>query len=494
MPDAVDRVLEQLGGGRRLLPALVVVVAVGVMWGFARWAMAPTYVPLLPNLPIESVGEITSKLDEEKIDYRLDGGGTTVSVQEAHVVRARVALAQSGFPSPGRPGFELFDQQAWGMTDFTQKVNYRRALEGELRRTISQMRGVQDAHVHLAIQRSSFLRRDEPRAEASVVLSLRAGTRPDDVMVEGIAFLVAGSVEGLARENVTVLDDTGRLLSSPDDNLSPTGLTNRQLLVRRDVEGYLEEKAYELVEQIVGPGNATIRVAANLNFDQIGRTVEELNLDQQATLSEDRSEIIPGTEDQGASSVTVNTRFQTPRTIETLSRAGARVERLTVAVLVNHRPVGDGPDLRYEERTQQELVQVEALVRNAVGIEMERGDAITVASVPFDRRPISVPEVQEGMDLLGILQVAGRPSVGILGLILAFALAMKLLAALRAGAPASRHRSLPAGSKAHAVEEGPHSGSMAEGAAPLHFQAPPKVQLSDPSMTARVVRAWMNES
>lgn len=495
MSDAFDRVVDQMGGARRLMPIVVVAGALAAMWGFAQWGMSPSYIPLVPNVPIEAVGDLTQRLEDEGIDYRLERGGSTVSVAEADVVRARVVLAKDGYPAVGKPGFELFDEQAWGMTDFTQRVNYRRALEGELQRTIGEMRGVEDAKVHLAIQKSSFLRKNEPKAEASVVLALRAGARPDDNMVEGIAFLVASSVEGLARDNVTVLDDTGRLLSSPDDNGSPAGLTNRQLAVRQDVEGYLEDKAYELVEQMVGPGNTTIRVAANLNFDQIGRTVEQLDLDQQATVSEDRAEITPGTADQGASSVTVNTTYETPRTIETLNRAGARIERLTVAVLVNHRQVGEGDEAQFESRTPQEIAQVEALVRNAVGITDLRGDAITVASVPFDRPPVSTPPVvEEGLDIMGILQAAVRPALGLLGLIFAFTLALKLLGSLKNLAPASGNRSLPPGSRAEGSLEGEQPMAAPQVLRSPVVQAPQRVEIADPDMTARVVRAWMNEA
>ncbi len=494
MSDALDGVLGQVGGSRRILSVVVVLGAIAAIWGFSRWGMAPSFIPLVPNLPLESVGEVTQSLEEEGIEFRLERGGSTVAVAEADVVRARVVLAQEGIPAGGKPGFELFDEAAWGMTDFTQRVNYRRALEGELQRTIVQMRGVDDAQVHLAIQESSFLKRDTPAAEASVVLALRAGARPDKAMVDGVAFLVASSVEGLSRENVTVLDDTGRLLSSPDDMGTAAGLTNRQLAVRQDVEGYLETKAYELVEQIVGPGNATIRVAANLNFDEVGRTVEQLDLDNQARVSEDRAEIIPGSEEQGAGSVETSTVYETPRTVETLNRAGARIERLAVAVLVNHRQVGEGENLQYEARPASELAQVEALVRNAVGITPVRGDAITVASVPFDRRPPPpAPVVEEGPDVMAILQAAARPSVGILGAVFAFLLALKLLGSLKSAAPAGGRRSLPPGEE----EFGEALGGDSEGApviSPPRAEAPPKVEVADPNMTARVVRAWMNES
>src|SRR5690606_27364013 len=155
---------------------------------------------------IESVAEVTAKLDEQSIAYELTKGGSEILIAETDLARARVLLAREGLPSKGRPGFELFDQPSWGMTDFTQRINYRRALEGELERTITQMRGVEAAQVHLAISQSTAFRRAENPEAASVVLKLRSGARPAADLVEGIASLIASSVDGLDSDKVTVLD------------------------------------------------------------------------------------------------------------------------------------------------------------------------------------------------------------------------------------------------------------------------------------------------
>ena len=298
-------------------------------------------------------------------------------------------------------GFELFDEPSWGMTDFTQRVNYRRALEGELERTISRMRGVERAQVHLALRQSSVLRRNEQPGEASVVLGVRSGVQPENAVVEGIASLVASAVEGLESANVRVLDDSGRLLSANSIAGSPEGLSDRQLQIQRDVETYLEQRAEALVSRMVGPGNATVRVSAALNFDRIDRTVQAVDPDQQATVQEDRAEIIPGTEEQGASSITTNSVFENTRSVETFSRGGARLDRLTVAVLVNDVVIpadtaGGQASPTYEPRTQQQLDEVEELVANAVGLSNERGDQISVISVPIEVEPMPVPARRTG--------------------------------------------------------------------------------------------------
>jgi flagellar M-ring protein FliF len=495
MPDSLAQTLEQLGGSRRLLMIVVGVGALGVLWAVSQWAMSPSMVPLFNGLPVEEVGSMTQRLTEEGIEHELQQGGSTIAVAQEDLARARVSLAQEGYPAGGKPGWELFDQAAWGMTDFTQRVNYRRALEGELGRTIAQMRSVESAQVHLAIRKSSVLRREEPSAEASVVLALDSGSRPEAAMVEGVASLVAGSVEGLERENVTVLDDSGRLLSNTEEDTGTTGLTSQQLTIQREMETHLEEKAYELVEPVVGRGNVTVRVAAALDFDQIGRTVESYNLDEQVTVEEDRSEIIPGTEEQGASSVTVNSVFDTPRSVETYARTGARVERITVAVVVNARQGeedggGAGP------RPPEELTQVEAVVRNGLGISPERGDAVTVVSLPFDREPLAPVNEEEGLDVMALLHAGLRPTIGLVGLILAFVLALRILGALRSSPQSAERRSaLPAGEGGSlpASEDGEGGdGAQAEQKVISSPQVP-KVEITDPEMTARVVKAWMRE-
>jgi len=497
MANALTRILDPVAGGRRIMMVAVGAGALAVFWAIAQWAMSPTMVPLFSSLPVESVGEMTQRLDEEDLEYEIQAGGSTLAVAEKDLARARVTLAQVGFPAGGKPGWELFDEASWGMTDFTQRVNYRRALEGELERTIGQMRGVQSAQVHLAIQKSSILKPSQTPNGASVVLALRSGARPEKAMVEGVASLVAGSVESMVRENVTVLDDSGRLLSESDEDLQTTGLTTRQLKIQRDYEAYLEDKAYELVEPVVGRGNVTVRVAAGLDFDQMGRTVETFDLDQQTTVREDRSEIIPGTEDQGASSVTVNTIYETPRTIETFARIGSRVNRLTVAVVVSDREDDGADPTSFTTRTPQELTRLEALVRSGLGIDDGRGDAITVVSMPFDREPVVLPEEEEGMDIMAMVQAGVRPTIGILALTLAFIFALKLLAFMKTVplGPA-RQEALPHSADAEGLHRSGSSSRMAaaEGGGPQRMGGSPgRVELTDPSLTARVVKAWMSE-
>lgn len=486
--------LDSLGGGRRPLLVVVVLAGLGAMWGFGAWATAPAWVPLVQDVELETVSRVTAQLDEVGIAYKLETGGTRVVVEEADLARARVVLAGSGLTLGGRPGFELFDQPSWGMTDFTQRVNYRRALEGELERTLGRMRGVEEAQVHMALEESSLIRRASRPAEASIVLTLGRGAGFDAAMVEGVQALVAGSVEGLNTDNVTVMDDTGRLLSAPS---GPGGMASsaRQLDMRQRVEDYLEEKAQALLDRIVGSEDATVRVAAELDFDRLDRTVQSVDPESQVTVEEELAEVIPGDASQGASSVESSSTFETSRSVETLSREGGRITRLSVAVLLNDRAEEDGP------WQAEELARIQALVQNAVGFDPARGDVISVNAVPFDPAPATPgAEPAPPPGILEWVRVLQRPVLGLLGAVVTLVLVLRLLGQLKTQGPSGGGRLAAAGeapslAPGQGRAEGEADTGQEEGrAAPRQIAQPSPVEVERPEMTARVVRAWLKEA
>lgn len=489
MPNSIITIIDRVGTQRILVVLLGIGVA-GVIWGFSQWGMSSAYVPVASGLPLEQVGQATQLLDDANISWRLERGGSLVMVADRDAAQARVALAAQGLSgASGGAGFELFDQPSWGMTDFTQRVNYRRALEGEIQRTIEEMRDVESARVHLALPEGSFLRASQEAGEASIVLKLRSGASASPSVVEGIQSLVAGSVQGLPMQSVTVLDDHGRLLSAPDSQ-EGAGMTNAQLKVRSQIEEYLEARAEGLVSRIVGSGNASIRVAADLNFEQFARTTQALDPDQQMLMSEDRSEITPGDPVQGAASSTVNTTFEATRSVETLSRGGAQLERLTVAVLLSdRRTVNDDGTITFEARTPEELQQVEALVTNAVGISADRGDEISVVSAPFEVAPL-LPELDEAFDFTGLAMAAQRPVIALAGLGVAVFLTLQILGTLKTLAPATAQGRFDEQGVPQMALPSPEDGPDPV-AAPA---AQPAVQVTDPEMAARVLRSWMQEA
>jgi flagellar M-ring protein FliF len=461
----------------------------------ASWGGGPAWVPVISGVPLEKIGEVTRTLDEAKIDYRLQAGGMRVDVRERDAPRARVELAARGMPGAGGPGFELFDQPAWGMTDFTQRINYRRALEGELERTIRQMDGIESARVHLALQQSSVLRRASRPPEASVVVRMQSGARPTNGLVQGVTFLVASSVDELVSDHVTVLDHTGSLLSRSAENGAHGGLSSRQLELRSSVESYLEERAQTLLAEMVGAGNVRVRVAAELNFDRTDRTVQAVNPDQQLMTREERTEIQPGPEDVGAASVAYKTDFEATRSVERFTSLGGETRRLSVAVLLNESALNNpGPDA---------LARVEAVAAAAIGLDPTRGDIISVVSVAFEVGEVLPPVVAPGPGFWEIWDTLQRPVLTLIALIMVFALAQRILGSMRrtggrATAPALP-RSAP-GRAALAAEEEASTPLAAKGAELRKQLSPAQAQrmqevttgvIERPDLAARVVQAWL---
>ncbi len=495
MSEALAPFLDRVGGIRRVQMILVTLGAGGVVWGFATWAMSPSWIPVGRNVPMETVGQMTATLTAQGIEHRLEAGGSTVAVRESDIATARVALAGAGFSAESSgPGFELFDQPGWGMTDFQQRVHYRRALEGELERTIGNMRGVESAEVHLALEESSVVRSESRPAEASVVIALYSGMPSDPAVVDGIASLVAASVEGLDKTNVMVLDDAGRLLSDEGDVAAGLGLSRKQLELRQQTERYLEGKAEQMLARLVGPGNSSVRVAAEMNFDQTNTTTDRLDPDALVAVSESTEEIRPGEGQVGAGQTISQTQYETTRTRETFQSGGSRIERLSVAVLVSDRRIeADDGTVTWEPRSVEELQRIEALVRNAVGIADDRSDEISIASVPFEDTLLDAPVEPETLDWIGLAQTFSRPLIGLVGLIVALVLALRLMNTLKETAPA-RAPALAAPAAA-GLPQAPVEEAVAT-PQPQYISEPqvPTVQLQNPAMTARVLKAWMKEA
>ncbi|MDP2498044.1 MAG: flagellar basal-body MS-ring/collar protein FliF [Candidatus Palauibacterales bacterium] len=419
--------LEELGLHPRLQLVLVGAVGLLLLWGTYQLATGPEYVPAYTDLELQKVSEIESRLTEAGVEYRLEDGGSTLRVKQADLARTRVLLAGEELPEAGRPGMELFDQPSWGMTDFSQRVNYRRALEGELQRTIGRLDGVREAKVHLAMHENTVFRSSDRPSEASVVLGLESRGALPQRMVRGITFLVASSVDGMLSENVTVLDDRGRVLSTSLEPNSRTGLERRKLEFQQQVEGHLRSKAQQIVTRVVGRENVRVRVAADLNFDKVERTVRAVEPDERTMTSEERAEIIPGDSAAGAASVQSKTDYAATRSVERFSSGTGNVERLTVSVLVNENAGPDGGGV-----PEQRLQRIQSLVANAVGIDPERGDRITVESVPFtDRLPPGAEPGNQGFGWRNFLREWQRPLVALIAVGLAFFLVLKVLRSVR---------------------------------------------------------------
>lgn len=475
----------RVGGGRQFAIIAVGVVVTALVFGVSRWATAPTMVPLFADVPIENVGKMTDKLTESAIAFELDRTGSTILVGSADLARARVALARESMPETGRPGLELFDKPSWGMTDFTQKVNYRRALEGELERTIGKMRDIKLVQVHLALEDDQIFKQNARPSKASVTLTMADGQRPAENTVRGIASLVAGSVGGLDADHVTIVDERGQPLTMEGDG-SIAGLSSRQLAVQREVEGYMEQKASSLLSSLVGSGNARVQVAASINFDKIERTTQAVDPDKQAMSTEQRAEVTPGTPQQGAGYSTVATSYENTRSVETFSGAIGNLKKLTVAVLIADKVTvpAAAKDAKtvaapvVTPRNAEEIARIESLVRNALGVDSTRGDMISVVSAPFDMPAAIVePDSIATPGMIARLASNPKPVVAMASLVVLLVIAVVTVGALKPAknAKGSAPSQLASGNNGYA--QLPESTSMQQALQAARERAQMQVEL-----------------
>ena len=255
------------------------------------WTNRIDYQPLYFNLSMEDAGMVVEELKDQKVPFRLSANGRTVMVPSDRVYDLRLDMASRGVPSGGGVGFEIFDRTDLGTTEFVQKLNYQRALQGELARTINQFAEVEQSRVHITLPEKTIFLEDEQQPTASVVVKLRRRGALKEKHVQGIVHLVAGSVEGLNPENITVVDVDGNVLSAgASDDSKLVGLTGNQQEFQREVEEDLEKRVQTMLEKVVGVGKAIVRVSASLDFKQEEKTEEIFDPDSAVIRSEQRTD------------------------------------------------------------------------------------------------------------------------------------------------------------------------------------------------------------
>ena len=252
------------------------------------WFNDVTYSRLYSDIDESEAGEVISYLDDNKIPYQLSASGRTIEVPSNKVYQTRISLAAEGIPRSGSVGYSLFDQNNLGMTDFLQNLNFRRALEGELTRTITQLNEVQAARVHIVMPKERLFREDRQDATASIVLKLAGNRGLSKRQINGISHIVAASVEGLKPSNIAIIDYEGNMLSSGQDDDPVAGLSGSQMEVRKNVETYLEDKAQSMLDGVLGGGKSFVRVTAELDFQQLERTSESFDANSPSIRSEER--------------------------------------------------------------------------------------------------------------------------------------------------------------------------------------------------------------
>jgi len=501
LPPAMLDGVRRMNGTSRFLTFAGLLAVLGVLWAVVRYGSAPSLVTLYSGLELREAGEMSDLLQKNNIRYELAAGGTAIQVDVGSSARARVLLAQGGLPTEGgKKGDELYDTPTWGKTDQEMRVLERRALEGELARTIAGFHGVEKAVVHLGLPESSPLRKLERPAKASVVVTLRGGRMLTAEAVSGITYLVANAVPQLSGDQVAVLDSEMRLLSAPNDG-SAVGLTTRQLEMQRSVEEYLKQNAERILATALGPNEARVQVSARLNFEQVDKTIETYNPDGAVLQNEQRSETLGADSLEGGNATVVNNTYLNSRVVEKVAGSVGGLERLSVAVLVNDKAIA-----RIAPGANQaaELARYEQVVRDAIGIDSTRGDRITVTAMPFEAVALGLDSTAGtgsadggGGQALVLVDRFSRPLLGLVGVIAALILGLRVLK--------------PAGEPSRNLAAGASGGGSAFGSQDLDVELPAvrvpalnattnklknEVQAEStqrPEMAASVVKAWLSE-
>ncbi len=418
-------------GQKTMLLVAVGAAALGAMV-FLQWAAAPSWAPLYSGLPAAEAASVTQELDTIGVSYKLEGGDTIMVPRDA-VYQTRLDLSAKGLPADGAPGYDLLDDQGITTSEFKQRVDYQRALEGELVRTITVIEGVEDASVHLVLPKDDLFSDDTVRPTASVLVHTTGDTSLSSGQVQSIVHLVASSVEGLQSTDVTVADQTGRMLAAPGEDGASALAGDARTTQTAGFESSLARSIEDLITPIAGPGRARVQVTADLDFDQRQTTsesfsdpntapvVSEVTSDETYTGSGGAvggvlgPDTLPVTD--GTASGTDYTKAQADRTYavdkvtEQVETAPGDVRRLSVAVLLD-----DSADVNVNQLT--------SLVAAAAGIDTDRGDRLEVTQIAFDETalPEALPEPAgpaASNPMLSLARVIGI--VGIIALVLLLA-------------------------------------------------------------------------
>ncbi len=438
---------KTLGGPRIAAMAAVTVALVGFFAFVIMRVTTPQMTPLFTGLTLEDSASIAKELDREGVAYQLRNDGNIIMVPADRVARLRMTLAESGLPKGGGVGYEIFDKSdALGTTSFVQNINSLRALEGELARTIQGLDRVEAARVHLVMPERPLFSRDKVEPSASIVLKVRGSL--DQAQVRAIRHLVATAVNGLNPQRISIVDEQGQLLADGAAD-SQTGSDVSADERQAAYEKRLRQQVETIVSSVVGPGHSRVQVNADFDFNRITQTSDKFDPDGRVIRSsqtreetnsngENNQQVTVGNELPGAnqrpqadaaprdqsrkSEEIVN--YEISRTTKTEVIEGGRVNRLSVAVLVDGSyGKDDKGDITYQPRGKEELDQIATLVRSAIGFDQKRGDQVDVVNLRFADTPtMNIPEPTGWLETMhftkdDIMRAIEMVVMGVLGLV-----------------------------------------------------------------------------
>ena len=405
--------LKSLGPGKRVaFLSLIIGTIIGFVF-LITWTEKPDFRYLYSNLNMEDASAIIEKLKEQKIEYQIASNGSSILVPEEKMHEIRLEMASHGLPQGGSVGFEVFNNTKLGMTEFVQNVNYQRALQGELSRTINNFKEIESSRVHIVMSPKSLFVDKEEAATASVVLKLRHGRWLSDNQIQGIVHLVASSVPRLKPENVTVVNNSGKMLAGFKDKSTAGRISSDQLEYQEKMEKSMENRVKTMLEKALGIDNTIVRVSSLLDFKRREMTEERYYPDNKVVRSEQvlietsggsgiNPRGVPGlraniskrkikgkgdTLEYQKEDKTVN--YEIGKITSVISEPTGEVKRISVAVVVdgNYAKIkgkGGRESWKYIPRTPEEMKTLENIVKRAVNFDPVRGDAVEVANIAFE--------------------------------------------------------------------------------------------------------------
>ncbi len=401
-------IFTKLSAQQKMLIGAIVIVTF-VLIGFVMYLFNQTnYAPLFSNLDTKDQSGIVDYLDGAKVPYKITDNGKTIQVPQDQVYKLRLKLASKGLPNSGVIGYELFDNNNLGMSNFMQKLNYKRALEGELAKTLSEMSGVKSARVQIVIPEKSVFKDEQKKPTASVALQLTGNSDLSANSVKAIQHLVASSIEGMNPNDVTVLDTQGHLLSRQEDDSPLPYSGSKQYEMKRNIEKYLAHKAQSILDNVLGYGSAVVKVNADLDFKRVERTLESYDPDSQVAISE---QVIKSNnagksvgDTSAASTQNTITNYELSKTIEKVMEGAGNIKRITVAIVVNGEKktiqAEDGTNkTEIQPRPDSELQKLKNIVLTAVGYDATRNDQVSIVSIPFENQLQPEQEIKQASPL-----------------------------------------------------------------------------------------------
>jgi len=523
-----------------LMIGLAASVALGL--SVVLWAQEPNYQPVMSNINNMDINEVSTLLNQNDITYKIDPSSGVLLVESSEIHRARLKLAAAGITEEKPAGFELLDQeQGLGTSQFMESTRFKRGLEGELSKTISSLRNVRSARVHLAIPKRSVFVRDARKPTASVFVEVFSGRPLAKGQVDSVVNLVAGSVPEMNKEDVTVVDQKGNLLSQKDES-SEDRMASREFDYSRKMEKVLNGRVSSILEPILGSGRFRSEVSAEVDFTSVEQAEEIFNPDMQAIRSEqtlDEQRVagnqggipgalsnqppgaanvpeVAGAEGEGAAGGMSDLRKQTTRnyevdrTVSYTKQQPGRIKRLTVAVAIDDiRKVNpENGEVSFAPWTENELQRLTLLVRNAVGYSASRGDSVNVINTPFAPEEIVAFEETPIWQQQWLLDFVKPIMAGIVILILVLGLVRPTLKSLAQSGQQAKELAL-AGDEDGLAELDQLGEGSPEGKVTLsstdefllpgasegydkQLNALKGLVVEDPARVAQVVRQWVN--